>query len=160
MGSPQMKKFRLPPPFHTGITIHGNGETKWFIILIWWFFLNSQMVTNTIGNGLGTGYWIVPVWKQDASIPVSIRWSPYGNGEPELLNPHMETVINHFHMGIYASGKRTSNSVLTLVLVLVVKEPLTITMPQLDVLLQNWWTLRPPGRYGANTRPMAASSGI
>ncbi len=37
------------------------------------------------------------------SIPVSIRWSPYGNKEPELLNPHMETVINHFHMVICQS---------------------------------------------------------
>jgi hypothetical protein len=34
------------------------------------------------------------------------------------------------------------------------------TMPQLDFLRQNRWPWRPLGRYGANTHPMAAPSGI
>jgi hypothetical protein len=80
-GVPKCENFHLPPPFHMGITIYGNGETKWLIILIW---------LSPYGNG-------------EPSIPVSIRWPPYGNGDHELFNPHMETVINHFYMGICQS---------------------------------------------------------
>jgi hypothetical protein len=36
----------------------------------------------------------------DVSVPVSICGSPYGNGEPFRLIPHMETGIPHFHMGM------------------------------------------------------------
>ncbi len=35
----------------------------------------------------------------DVSIPISIWLSLYGNGEPFLMIPHMETGIPHFHIG-------------------------------------------------------------
>ena len=100
-GESPMQFFWLPPRFHNGITMYGNGKTKWLIILIWCFFLNSQMVTDTLWKWFRD--WIVPIWKWGAIIPVSIWGFPYGNGEPELFNPHMETVIIHYHIGMCQS---------------------------------------------------------
>ena len=50
------------------------------------------------GNGLVTGQ--SPYGNGDASIPLSIQGSPRGNGLPYLFIRHMETMINHFQMGM------------------------------------------------------------
>ncbi len=44
--------------------------------------------------------WTVPVRKRG---PVSIQGSPYRNGYPFHLLPHMETGIHPFHMGMFLS---------------------------------------------------------
>ena len=49
------------------------------------------------GNGL------FPFPYGEVSIPISILRFPYGNGEPFLMIPHIETGIPHFHMGMCQS---------------------------------------------------------
>ena len=88
--SPNTKFFISLPLSIRGLP-YGNGETKWLIFSSGDFFLNSQMVTNTLWKWVRE--WIVPVWKWGrvhprfhTVIPIW-KWgartsqSPYGNGD-------------------------------------------------------------------------------
>jgi hypothetical protein len=90
--------FESPCPFP-----YGNHQME-TVIPIWKtfpygdFYLNPQMGMNSIRKRVSD--WTVPVRKRG---PVSIRGSPYRNGYPFHLLPHMETGIHPFHMGMFLS---------------------------------------------------------
>ena len=97
-GIPHMGIFESPCPFP-----YGNHQME-TVIPIWKtfpygdFYLNPQMGMNSIRKRVSD--WTVPVRKRG---PVSIRGSPYRNGYPFHLLPHMETGIHPFHMGMFLS---------------------------------------------------------
>jgi hypothetical protein len=60
------------------------------------FFLNSQMVTDTRWKRVSD--WIVTIWKWGAVNPRFHTGIPIWKRGAKKINPHMETVINRFHM--------------------------------------------------------------
>ena len=91
-GVPKDVKFVVSLPLSIRRLPYWDGETKWLIILIWWFSPEFQMVTKTLWKWVRD--WIVPpIWKRGCVNPrfhtvIPIwKWgswtfqSPYGNGD-------------------------------------------------------------------------------
>jgi hypothetical protein len=90
--------FKSPRPFPYRDHHMETVIPLWKIFPYGDFYLNPQMETNSIWKWVSD--WTVPVWKR---VPVSIRGSPYRNGELCHQAPHMEMGLARFHMGMCLS---------------------------------------------------------